>query len=93
MRRREAGNGNAIRRARHVVEPQVMAERDRARLAAVLAADADFERRPHAPTLADAVADQAANAVLVEHLERIVEEDAAVEVRRQKPSGVVATHP
>ena len=41
-------SGHAVRRARDVVEPEPVAERDRCRLAAVLAADAHLQVRLHA---------------------------------------------
>ena len=44
LRRREAGERDAVGRAAHVVEPELVAERDRARVAAVLAADAELDR-------------------------------------------------
>ena len=45
LRRGEARERHAERRAADVVEPELVAERDRARLAAVLAADAELELR------------------------------------------------
>src|SRR5215470_8249856 len=45
VRRGEAGDRNAVGRARHVVERELMAEDHRCRLAAVLAADPDLELR------------------------------------------------
>src|SRR5215207_1311212 len=90
VRRREARDRHAEGRAGHVVEPQPVAERHGARLAAVLAADADLEVRPGGATLRHREADQLAHAGLVEHLERVVGEDAAVDVARQKAPGVVA---
>ena len=38
----EARNGDAVRRATHVVQPHLMAEFDRAGIASVLSADTDF---------------------------------------------------
>ena len=43
LRRCESGERHAVGRAADVVEPELVAERDRARLAAVLAADAELE--------------------------------------------------
>ena len=48
LRRREPRDRHAVRRAGHVVEPDPVAELDRARIAAVLAADADLELRSRA---------------------------------------------
>src|SRR4051794_3164361 len=58
LRGGEAGDRHAVRRARHVVEPGAMAERDRARLAAVLAADADLEAGTGAPPFLDGDRDE-----------------------------------
>ena len=43
LRRREPRDRHAERRARHVIELDLMAERDRSRVAAMFAADADLE--------------------------------------------------
>src|SRR5579862_6946649 len=45
LRRRQAGNRQPVRGARHVIEPDLVAELDRRRVAAVLAADADLQLR------------------------------------------------
>src|SRR5262245_1542305 len=49
--RRQARDGNAERRRRDVVETGLMAELDRSRIAAVLAADADFQTGLRSPPL------------------------------------------
>src|SRR3954470_14522241 len=43
LRRRAARHGDTERRAGHVVEPDLVAERDRVGVAAMLAADAELE--------------------------------------------------
>src|SRR5205823_2504526 len=43
LRRRDPGDRHAVRRAAHVVETGELEERDRVRVAAVLAADAQLE--------------------------------------------------
>ena len=67
-----------------------MAEFDRRRFAAVLAADAALEHRALAAALEYGLADQLSHAVLVEDLERVVLQDALVEVDRQELADVVA---
>ncbi len=68
-----------------------MAERNRARLAAVLAADPELELRLRTATALDSDAHQVADAVLVEHLERVVLEHARLQVVREELAlGIVA---
>src|SRR5207247_11252759 len=80
LRRREPGDGNAERGAGHVVHPRVVAELDRAGLAAVLAADADLEVAARPPAQAHGGLDQLADAFLVEDLEGVVLQDAVLHV-------------
>src|SRR5688572_15380976 len=68
-----------------------MAERDRSRLAAMLAANAHLQRLARFPALGDGELDQLSDPFLVQHLEGIVREDAALHVRREKAARVVAT--
>jgi hypothetical protein len=67
---RRGANGHAVGRAAHVVQPELEAELDRIRIAALLAANADFRflrvARPF-----DRHLDQLADALLVDRLERI----------------------
>src|SRR5258706_8618169 len=70
----------AERRAGHVVEPDLVEEVDRVRIAAVLAADADLEVRPRGPALLDRDPDEPADAVPVNRLERGDPEDTQVQV-------------
>src|SRR5581483_7263770 len=82
---------HAVRRAGDVVEAEPVAERDRARLAAVLAADTELELAPRRAAALDGDPHQAADAVLVEDLERVPLEDAVVQVAREELAlGVVA---
>ena len=68
-----------------------MAERDRARLAAVLAADAELDPRLRASSALDCDAHQLADALDVEHLERVPLEDPLLEVEGEElPLCVVA---
>src|SRR5262245_29767393 len=90
---RRLGGGQArdrqtVRRAGHVVEPAALAELDRAGIAAVLTADADLERAPLAAAALDGDADQRADPVLVDRLERIARIDLElVDVRLEKTGG------
>ena len=62
LRRGEAGDRDAERRARHVVEMRRLAEGDRGRIAAVLAADAELDVGPRRPAALDGDLDQFADA-------------------------------
>src|SRR5437588_3501978 len=84
LRGGEACERDPERRARHVVEAELVAERDRARLAAVLAADTELELRLRAPPPLDGDPHQVADAVDVDHLERIALEHPVLEVARQE---------
>src|SRR5581483_9299972 len=94
LRRREPCERDAVRRAADVVEPEPVAELDRAWLAAVLAADPDLELRLRSAPALDADAHQVADAFLVERLERVRLEHAVLEIEGQELAlGVVARHP
>ena len=70
-----------------------MAEANRRRIAAVLAADPDREPIVHPPAAFDRDSHQLADAFLVERRERIVREDAVLEVAGEElPLGVVTRH-
>src|SRR5262249_60594915 len=81
---------NAERRAGDVVEPELVAERHRRRIAAVLAADADLELGLYAAALPDGDADQRADALLVEAGERVAREQALLQVVGEEGPDVVA---
>ena len=84
LRRGQARERHPERRARHVVEPDAVAEGDRSRFAAVLAADAELEVVLHAPAALDGDPHQVADALLVEHLEWIALENPVFEISRQE---------
>src|SRR5262245_43097303 len=93
-RGREPRDRQAERRAGHVVEAGLVAELDRAGVAAVLAADPDLQAGRHGAPASDSEPDQLAHALLVERLERVVRQEAALEVRGQELAlGVVARQP
>src|SRR5216110_421921 len=70
--RGEARDRHAERRAGDVVHAHVVTELHRRGLAAVLPADADLELAPGSPTEPDRQLDELADALLVEHLKRVV---------------------
>ena len=78
LRGGQAGDGNAERRAGHIVHADAVAELDGARLATVLAADADFQFRIRLAAALDGNLHQLANAFLVEDGEGIVGENLAI---------------
>src|SRR4051794_21634212 len=82
LRRSEARRRHAERRARHVVHAHLHTELDAARLAAVLAADADLQLFPRRTALADADLDDLADADLIEHLERVLRQDLQLAIFR-----------
>src|SRR5581483_6201351 len=75
LRRREAGDCDAERRAGDVVEAEAVADADRRGVAAVLAADADLEAAPRAAALLHGDLHQAADADRIERLERVARVD------------------
>src|SRR4029078_3691101 len=94
LRRRQPRKRDAVRRAAHVVEADPVAELDRRRLAAVLAADAELDVRLRLPPPLDADPHQVALALLVERLEGVPLEHTVLEVEREELAlGVVAGHP
>src|SRR3954463_8962383 len=62
---------HAERRARHVIEPNFVAERDRCRIAAMLAANPELQRIARLAPALGRDANQLADAVSVERHERI----------------------
>ena len=67
-----------------------MAEGDRGRIAAVLAADADLQLRAHLAAALDADAHQFTDALLVDRHERIGRQDPARGINAEEARGVVA---
>src|SRR5215510_5470591 len=87
---REAGDGNAERRAGDVVERELMAEGDRGRVAAVLAADADLELGARLAAALDADAHQFAHALAVDGDEGITGKNATRHVGAEKARRIIA---
>src|SRR5688572_30318249 len=94
LRRREASHRHAVRGAAHVVEPDLVEERDRVRIAAVLTADADLQAGPRCASLFDSGAHELADARHIESLERVRGEDPTLDVVEEEAAlGVVAAVP
>src|SRR5690606_26137397 len=72
LRRREPRHGHAVRRAAHVVEPHLLEEEDRRRIAAVLAADPELDVGPRLTPLLDRHLDELADAGDVDRRERVL---------------------
>src|SRR5215468_10548974 len=77
-------------RARHVIERDLVAEGDRRRVAAVLAADADLEPIARLAPALDPDPHQLADAFAVDRHERVGVDDAARGVMAEKACRVVA---
>src|SRR3989441_10446878 len=88
LSRGETGDRHAERRAGHVIQARVVTELHRRRLAAVLSTDADLELGPRSPAELDRQLDELADAFLIEHLERVVLQDAVLHIERQEPARV-----
>src|SRR6266536_2825730 len=79
LRRSEARDRHPRRRARNVIQARPVAETDRLRMPAVLAADADDEIGTSGPAPVDGELHQPADALDVERLERVVAQDAGLD--------------
>src|SRR5208282_4795244 len=90
LRGGEPRDRHAERRARHVVEIDLVAEGDRSGIAAVLAADADLQLGTDFPPALDADAHQFADALLIDRHERVAGQDAARGVDAEEARRVVA---
>src|ERR1700675_3335577 len=86
----EPRNRHAKRRARHVVERDLVAERDRGRIAAVLAADAELEIFADLAAARGGDADELADARAVDRDKRVGRQDAFRRIDAEKTCGVVA---
>src|SRR5260370_11383277 len=75
LRRGEPGDRHAVGRAGDVIEPDLVTERHRRRIAAVFAADAHLEVCPRLATALDADLHQFADAVAIDREERIDRHD------------------
>src|SRR5690606_6040594 len=94
MCRRQAGDGHPEGRAADVIKAVSMAQVDRGGVAAVLAADADFEVGTYRAPEPCAGLDELADAHLVDGREGVLLYDALLEVVHQEALlGVIARHP
>ncbi len=89
LRGRKPCDRHAERRAGDVVQPRILAEADRGRVAAVFAANAEFPGRCGCGALGGHL-DQLADAVEIERDERVVLDNAFPLVGRDKGGRVVA---
>src|SRR5881392_659669 len=93
LSRGEPRQRNAVRRAAHVVEAEPVAETDRARVSAVLTADAELQIGSRLPAALDGDLHQLADTVEVERLEGIRVEHPVLQIEGQELAlGVVARH-
>src|SRR5436309_7358707 len=89
LRCSEAGDGDAEGRAGNVVEADLLAELDRGRVAAVLAANAELQRWAGLAPAIGGKADKLADALAVEGDERVAGEDAALGIGAEEGGGIV----
>lgn len=75
LRRRKAGDRDAVRAARDVVELDLLAEVDRLGIAAVLAANAELDRLPRFASVLTGRFHEQTHAVRVDRLEGVVGQD------------------
>src|SRR5579883_219369 len=90
LRGREPSDRHAEWRAGHIVEPSRVAECDRSRIAAMLAADADLELVAHGTPALDTDANELADAFAIDRHEWIRRQDATRHVRAEEARRVVA---
>mmetsp|Transcript_6723 Transcript_6723/g.17216 ORF Transcript_6723/g.17216 Transcript_6723/m.17216 type:complete len:986 (-) Transcript_6723:44-3001(-) len=93
LRGGEARDGHAEGRAGHVVQALAVEEVHRGGVSAVLPADAHLELGARRPPVLGAHLDELPHALLVQHLEGVVLEDALLEVGGQELGHVVARVP
>src|SRR4051812_9724376 len=90
MRGGEAGDRDAERGARHIIEPDRVTELHAPGLSSVLPADADLELRAHASSCGYGKLNKLSNPGLVKDLERVVRKDSPIHVTRKEASRIVA---
>ena len=93
MSRRQTSDRHTERRAGNIVQANLVAEHDRGRIAAVLAADAELDVRAGLLAELNSHLNQLANAVLVKASERIGLIDLLVVVRAKELAGVSREKP
>src|SRR5262249_36934203 len=93
LRCRQPRDRNHERRTGHVRHPYFVTKLYRRRLSAMLAADSDLQISTRVTAPLDADADQLADALLVEHRERVVLQNPLLQVGGQEFRDVVAAVP
>ena len=88
----EAGDGDAVRRARNVGEAGLMAELHRVRVATVFAADAELDARAGLVALLDGDLDELADTGLVDRGEGVFLHDFVFGVGAEEAAGVVTRY-
>src|SRR5512141_2530617 len=86
--RRQPRDRHAVWAARDVAQAHLVAERHAAWLAAVLATDAGLQVRAGRAAALGAHLHQLTDALLVEHLEWVILQQLALDIRRQEASGI-----
>src|ERR1700687_2112844 len=84
LRRGQPRDRHAVGRARDVVQSDLVAERDRSRIAAMLAADPDLDVRAGLAAAGDADLHQLADAVAIDRDEGVDLEDSLGDVGREE---------
>src|ERR1700720_883308 len=90
LRRGQPRDRHAIGRARDIIQSDLVAERDRRGIAAVLAANADLETRAGLAPALNADLYQFADAVAIHRDERIDHQDSLGDVGAEESGGVIA---
>src|SRR5882672_11648145 len=88
LRRSQPRDRHAVGRARHIIQPDLVAERHRSRIAAMLAANADLEAGAGLASAHDADLHEFADAVTIDRDERIDLEDTLGNVGAEESRGV-----
>src|SRR3569833_366648 len=89
LRGSKARNRHAVRRAGHVVEPDLVAERDRRRITTVFATAAHLQLRADLAAALRATPHQFTDAVAVERDERVRLENSLGDVRPEERGSIV----
>src|SRR6478672_8155783 len=89
MRGGKAGDRDAERGARHIIEPDRVTELHAPGLSSVLPADSDLQLRAHASSCGNGQRNKLPNPGLVKDLERVVRKDATIHVRGQEAAGII----
>src|SRR4029077_14300383 len=84
LRGGEPRDRHAERRARHVIEPDLVAERNRCRIAAVLAADAELQAIARLAAAVGCDPDQLAHALAIERDKRIDGQNSLRRIETEK---------